>query len=94
MKNKEYWKQSLENVLEVEDITDSLVQKIISISEMEYEYTSHESHKFVETVNPLSKKVKELESQIEIYERFIAYNFKVSSVGIQSGQVKFYNKLP
>ena len=45
MKNRNYWKQSLENVLEKEDVTDKLVEKIIGISEMEYEYTEFESHK-------------------------------------------------
>jgi hypothetical protein len=69
MKNLEYWKQSLENVLQDEIITDDLVEKIISISEMEYEYTEFESNKSNESeFNPLENKIKELENKVRIYE--------------------------
>ena len=88
MENKEYWKDSLSNVLEKEEITDILVEKIIGISEMEYEYTEFESHKPGKEDNPLKHEVKSLEKQIQIYKDFIAKKFKVDFVNIEYGEVR------
>lgn len=95
MKNREYWKTSLENVLEKEDVTDKLVEKIIGISEMEYEYTEFESHKpSKEETNPLTQKVKSLEKEIRILQDYIAKDKKVDSVSVINGQIDFHSKLP
>ena len=95
MKNLEYWKVSLSNVLEKENITDKLVEKIIGISEMEYEYTEFESHKpSVKEVNPLSSRVKDLEREIRIFQDYICKIKKVDSACINNGRVNLYSKLP
>ncbi len=91
MKNLEYWKQSLCNVLEKEDVTDKLVEKIIGISEMEYEYTEFESHKpSHDEINPLSKKLKSLEDEIRILEEYIAKVKKVDSACVINGRVNLF----
>lgn len=95
MKNREYWKTSLCNVLEKEDVTDKLVEKIIGISEMEYEYTEFESHKPSEIdINPLEKTLKKLENDIIILSNYIASVKKVDSVSVENGRVSLYSKLP
>jgi len=94
MKNLEYWRTSLENVLEKEEITDKLIEKLIGISEMEYEYTEFESHKPVEYVNPLQQKLDTIEKDNEILKKFIEKQNEVDTVSIENGEVKFYNKLP
>lgn len=93
MKNLKYWKSSLANVLVSEDITDKLVNDIINISEMEYEYTEHEAHKG-EIENPLQNKLNQLQKEIEIYKNHICRTQKVDSVGIEYNGVRYYNKLP
>jgi len=95
MKNREYWKTSLCNVLEKEDVTDKLVEKIISISEMEYEYTEHQAHSPSKNeINPLEKTLKKLENDIIILSNYIASVKKVDSVSVENGRVSLYSKLP
>ena len=90
MKNRNYWKQSLENVLEKEDVTDKLVEKIIGISEMEYEYTEFESHKSIEIdINPLDNKIKELENKIRVYENALCKIHKADFVQVVGERVEW-----
>lgn len=90
MKNKEYWKQSLENVLQDEVVTDELVEKIISISEMEYEYTEFESIKTSNnSANPLDNKIKELENKVRIYESALCNIHKADYVHIIGERVEW-----
>lgn len=94
MGNKEYWKQSLENILELEEVTNTLVEKIMGVAEMEYEYTEFSAHKSASTENPLQRKFNSIEKEIEIYREFICSKFNVDSVSVTRGKVEFYNKLP
>lgn len=94
MKNREYWKTSLENVLEEEHVTDKLVETIIAISEMEYEYTSFESHKpSKKDANPLDNKVKELENKIRIYENALCEIHKADYVRIVGEKVEWERRM-
>ena len=90
MKNINYWKTSLENVLEKEDVTDKLVEKIIGISEMEYEYTEFETHKpsGIDT-NPLDSKIKELENKIRVYENALCKIHKADFVQVVGERVEW-----
>ena len=95
MKNRKYWKTSLENVLEKENVTDELVEKIIGIFEMEYEYTEFESHKpSTKETNPLTQKVKSLEKEIRILQNYIEKDKKVDSVYVINEKIDFHSKLP
>jgi len=94
MKNIEYWRESLENVLEKEEITDKLIEKLIGISEMEYEYTQFESHKPTEYVNPLQKELNRLKNENVILKSFIEKQNSIDTVSIDNGEIKFYSKLP
>jgi hypothetical protein len=94
MKNLEYWKTSLENVLEKEDVTYKLVEKIIGISEMEYEYTEFESHKpnRIE-INPLNNKIKELENKIRVYENALCKIHKADFVRVVGERVEWERRM-
>lgn len=92
MSNFDYWKQSLENVLEKENITDSLVKNIISISEMEYEYTQHESVKNENPKDDNAIKIKKLEDEIRIYKQSLCAVLGVDSVDIVGGRVEWYKR--
>ena len=90
MKNRNYWKTSLENVLEKEDVTDKLVEKVIGISEMEYEYTEFENHKQSKTdMNPLDNKIKELENKIRVYENALCKIHKADFVKVVGDRVEW-----
>lgn len=94
MKNRNYWKQSLENVLEKEDVTDKLVEKIIGISEMEYEYTEFENHKQSKTDrNPLDNKIKELENKIRVYENALCKIHKADFVQVVGERVEWERRM-
>ena len=94
MKNRNYWKQSLENVLEKEDVTDKLVEKIIGVSEMEYEYTEFESHKPSGIdVNPLDNKIKELENKIRVYENALCKSHKADFVRVVGDRVEWERRM-
>lgn len=94
MRNLDYWKQSLANVLEKEEITEKLVEQIIGIYEMEYEYTEFESHKqsgFID--NSLDKKIKELENKIRIYENTLCKIYKADYVTIVGNRVEWERRI-
>lgn len=94
MKNINYWKQSLENVLEKEEVTDKLVEKIIGISEMEYEYTEFESHKpSGNEINPLYSKIKELENKIRVYENALCKIHKADFVQVVGDRVEWERRM-
>lgn len=90
MKNLEYWRASLANVLEKEEITDKLVEQLIGIYEMEYEYTEYESHKpSLDETNPLDIKLKELENKIRVYENALCKIYKAESVRVVGERVEW-----
>ena len=94
MKNKEYWRDSLSNVLEKEIVTDRLIEKIIGISEMEYEYTAFESHKpSTKEINPLSNKIKELENKIRVYENALCKIHKSDFVQVVGDRVEWERRI-
>lgn len=90
MKSINYWKTSLENVLEKEDVTDKLVEKIIGISEIEYEYTEFENHKKSKSDNnSLYNKIKELENKIRVYENALCKIHKADFVQVVGERVEW-----
>ena len=94
MKNRNYWKTNLENVLEKEDVTDKLVEKIIGISEMEYEYTEFESHNpSAIEINPLDNKIKELENKIRVYENALCKIHKADFVRVVGDRVEWERRM-
>ena len=91
MNSKEYWRHSLEEVLS-EPVTDELVDRVMSIAEMEYEYTQSESmRKSKEDPNQL--KIKELEKKIRIYENALCVVHKADSVDIVGGRVEWFRRI-
>lgn len=93
MKNFNYWKQSLEGLLQNEIVTDELVKKIIDISEMEYEYTYLESNKPSKTeLNNLNTKIKNLENEILVYKTEFCKVLKVDSVEVIGDRVEFFKR--
>jgi len=92
MKNFEYWKESLGQALSDRILTTKEVKDIMSISEMEYEYTEHESHAISEP------KVRFVENGVEkenrILKDYIAKIKRVDSVNVIGDQVELYSKLP
>lgn len=94
MKNLEYWKTSLSNVLEKEDVTNELVEKIIGISEMEFEYVEFQSHKpnGIE-INPLDKKIKELENKVRVYENALCKIHKADFVRVVGERVEWERRM-
>lgn len=94
MKNFEYWKQSLESVLEVEVVTDELTTKIISIRDMEFEYTQSEMIKTTSTpINPLQKELDEIKRQNQILCDYIAKCKGVDYCSIEGSEIKLEHKL-
>ena len=93
MKNLNYWKQSLENVLENEIVTDDLALKIMRISEMEFEYTESESVKLkTENYNPLDEKVKKLEHDIRVLSDNLSKVLGVDSVEVIGEKVEWFKR--
>ena len=93
MKNLNYWKQSLENVLEKEIVTDDLAFKIMRISEMEFEYTESESVKLkTENYNPLDEKVKKLEHDIRVLSDNLSKVLGVDSVEVIGEKVEWFKR--
>ena len=92
MKNFEYWKESLGEVLPDRLLTTKEVKDIMSVSEMEYEYTEHESHALSE---PKIRHIEtELEKENRVLKDYIAKIKKVDSVNVVGNEVELYNKLP
>ena len=92
MKNFEYWKESLGEVLPDRLLTTKEVKDIMNISEMEYEYTTHESHTMSE---PKLRSVESpLEKENRILKDYISKIKKVDSVNVVGNEVELYNKLP
>lgn len=92
MKNFEYWKESLGEVLPDRILTDREISNIMSISAMEYEYTEHESHTISE---PKTRYVENgLEKENRILKDYIATIKKADSVNVVGNEVQLYNKLP
>ena len=92
MKNIEYWRDSLSNVLEKEIVTDRLIEKIIGISEMEYEYTSFESHRpSTKETNPLEKTVSRLEKENRVLSEYIAKLKGVDCVSVEDNRVSLFD---
>ena len=95
MKNRNYWVESLGNVLPNQILSEKEVDDIMSISEMEYEYTEHQAHSPSKNdINPLEKTVKKLENDIMILTNYIARLKKVDSADVENGRVALYTKLP
>lgn len=92
MKNFEYWKESLGDALPDRLLTNKEIKDIISISEMEYEYTEHEAHTISE---PIPRVVEELlEKENRILKEYISKIKKVDSVNVVGNEVELYSKLP
>jgi len=91
MKNFEYWKESLGEVLTGRLLTTKEVKDIMSVSEMEYEYTEHESHAISE---PKTRYIETgLEKENRILKDYIAKIKKADSVNVVGNEVELYNKL-
>lgn len=95
MKSKNYWRESLGNVLPNQILSEKEIDDIMAISEMEYEYTEHQAHSPSKNeINPLEKTLKKLENDIRILSNYIAEVKKVDSVTVENGRVSLYSKLP
>lgn len=95
MKSKNYWRESLSNVLPNQILSEKEIDDIMAISEMEYEYTEHQAHSPSKNeINPLEKTLKKLENDIRILSNYIAEVKKVDSVTVENGSVSLYSKLP
>ena len=91
MKNKEYWKNCLNEVLPNVNLTEKEIENIISISEMEYEYCSSESSK-KSSISTERKEIINLKKDLELLKETICIIKKCESVIIDNGVVKVYNK--
>ena len=89
MKDRNYLRQSLENILEKEIITNELVDKIIGIFEMEYEYTEFESTKSNNTNKESIEKIKELENKIRVYENALCKIHNADFVRVVGDRVEW-----
>jgi hypothetical protein len=90
MKNFEYWKICLNEVLE--SVTDEQVEKIMLISEMEYEATGQsEAHK-ESTINPLSNEVEKLNKEIGVLKAVLCKQMKVDSVDVVGNGVEWFKR--
>jgi hypothetical protein len=94
MENLEYWKISLDEALPNITFKDKEIEKIISISNMEFEYCSSESNKKtnISTESKEYTRIKILENNIELLKETICKIKKCDSVTIDNGVVKIYNK--
>ena len=87
MRSKDYWKQSLSEVLP--EVTDKIVEDIMNIAEMEYEYTNSPSpKKEIKDGSGVTALIKENET----LKREFAKKCKADWVIVKDDIVLAYNK--
>lgn len=88
MKNKEYWRISLEEVLGIQ-VTDKIVEDVISISEMEYETTGgFEQHQDT----PEKDEINELKNTIRILKFHLLKITGYESLEIIGESIDFFKR--